>query len=265
MNAIGDEPATPSASVLALIGDRYHNLDYIRVHFDKLFGALGVEYRYTGNYEWFADEELTSELLAGVRLFCVFRDGLTFPDGYIGPEWYSYYVRNLMDSPPDGASTTWVTEGFGRAVERFVRDGGSLFSCHNNLSVSAFSPSYRELTGGVYDGHPPERPWKVEVTGRDHPITHGMADFIVTDEQHFPIFDRDPSELLLRGTNTDGLTFSSDSGAVKDSVTSAVAWAHEYGRGRVVVSTIGHNLDALWKPDYWLFQTNAVRWLLRES
>ena len=32
------------APVLALIGDRYHNVDYIRVHFDRLFSGLGIDY-----------------------------------------------------------------------------------------------------------------------------------------------------------------------------------------------------------------------------
>ena len=262
----GDNPSTDAPPpVLALIGDRYHNLDYIRVHFDRLFAELGIAYRYTGNYEWFSGEDDTRALLSGVRLLCVFRDGLIFPAGYVGPEFYSYYVLNLMNRPPSGPSGTWVTEGFGRAVEQFVRDGGSLFSCHNNLSVSTFSSTYRSLTGGVYDGHPPERPWRVEVVATDHPLTRGVTDFVVTDEQHFPIYDRDAADMLLRGVNTDGLTFTSDSGAVQDGTVSAVAWAHEHGDGRVVVSTVGHNLDALWKPEYWQFQINAVRWLLRDT
>ena len=88
---------------------------------------------------------------------------------------------------------------------------------------------------------------------------------MVTDEQHFPLYDGDPADLLMRGTNIDGLTFNSDSGAVREGVVSAVAWAHERGQGRVVVSTVGHNLDALWKPSYWRFQENAIRWLLRSS
>jgi type 1 glutamine amidotransferase len=244
------------APILALIGDRYHNVDYIRLNFNRLFAELGVAYEYTTNYEWFTDEDAVDALLAGRRLLVVGRDGLIFP--------YSYYSTQLMDDFPHGTPTTWVTEGFGRAVKRFVEAGGSLYAWHNNLSVSTFSDTYRAVTGGVYDGHPAERPWKVEVVNRDHPITRGVADFVVTDEQHFPIFDRSDDELLLRGVNIDGLTFDSDSGAVTKGTISATAWAYPYGDGRVVMSAIGHNLDALWKPDSWLFQKNAVRWLLRE-
>ena len=252
------------APVLALIGDRYHNPDYIRLNFNRLFSELGIDYDYTANYEWFCDEDATAAQLAGRSLFIAARDSLTFPAGYVGPEAYSHYVTELMDGFPEGPSSTWVTDGFGRAVRRFVEEGGSLFAWHNNLSVSAFSADYRAVTGGVYDGHPAERPWKVEIVDHAHPITHGMSDFIVTDEQHFPIYDRPPGEQLLRGVNIDGLTFDSDSGAVKAGTVSTAAWAHTAGRGRVVMSALGHNLDALWKPDYWTFQKNAVRWLLRD-
>jgi type 1 glutamine amidotransferase len=252
------------APILALVGDRFHNVDYIRLNFNRLFGELGVAYEYTTNYEWFTDEEAVDALLVGRRLLVVGRDGLIFPHGYVGPEHYSYYSPQLMDGPPSGPPTTWVTEGFARAVKRFVETGGSLFAWHNNLSVSTFSDTYRAVSGGVYDGHPAERPWKVEVVNHDHPITQGVSDFVVTDEQHFPIFDRADGDLLLKGVNIDGLTFDSDSGAVTKGTTSATAWAHAYGEGRVVMSAIGHNLDALWKPDSWLFQKNAVRWLLRE-
>ncbi len=250
------------APVLALIGDRYHNVDYIRVHFDRLFSGLGIDYDYTANYEWFSGRETTADLLARRRLFCVFRDGLVFPGGYIGPEAYSHYIKNLIDDPPESPAQTGVSDGFGEAVEQFVQQGGALFAWHNSLSVSQFSPAYRRVSGGAYDGHPPERNWVVHVARTDHPLTQGVRDFVVTDEQHFPVFDGAEGDVLLRGVNRDGLRFTSDSGATRDGVESVVAWARPYGAGRVVTSTIGHNLAALWQPEYLVFQANAIRWLL---
>ena len=159
-----------------------------------------------------------------VVVFIVGRDGFTFPQGYIGPDSYDHYASDLLtdysggpskDWCPDGLSSTWVSEGFGRAVKRFVEQGGGLFAWHNNLHVSAFSESYRAVTGDLYDGHPPLRPWQVKVVNANHPVTQGVSDFIVTDEQHFPICDRPVGYLLLRGVNIDRLTFDSDSGAVR--------------------------------------------------
>jgi type 1 glutamine amidotransferase len=249
------------APVLALIGDRFHNADYIRLHLWRLTGQAGVGLQYTANYEWFQSKESVEELLDGRRVLVVFRDGLIFPDGYVGPEHYSYYSTFLMQDPPAGPPATWVTEGFGEAVEQFVSAGGSLLALHNSLSVSTFSPAYRRLTKGVYDGHPPERNWTVRTAAPGHELLEGVSDFVLTDEQHFPVYDGDPADVLLRGSNTDGLRFGSDSGleATTDSV---VAWAHRYGSGRVLVNVIGHNLDALWKPSSMRFQLNAMSWLL---
>jgi hypothetical protein len=252
------------APVLALIGDRFHNPDYLRVNFNKLFGELKIDYEYTANYEWFHDGQSTAEQLEGRRLFIVGRDGLNFTDGYVGPDAYGHYATGLMNEFPNGPATTWVSEGFAAAVSSFVADGGGLFAWHNSLSVATFSPTYRQLTRGEYDGHPAERPWKVEVARSDHPITRGLSDFVVTDEQHFPLYDGPEGDVLLRGVNVDDLTFDSDSGTLKGATVSNTAWAHEYGSGRVVQSAIGHNLDALWKPAYWRFQSQAVQWLLRE-
>jgi len=253
---------TPRPPVLALIGDRYHNPDYIRIHLWRLAREAGVELEYTANYEWFATRQSCEELLSGRSAFIVFRDGLIFPDGYVGPEAFSYYSTFLMNSPPNGPPATWVTEAFGETVEQFVAGGGGLFSMHNNLSVSTYSSAYRRVTRGVYDGHPPERNWRVLAVAPDHELLSGVSDFVLTDEQHFPVYDGDASAVLLRGKNTDGLTFTSDSGATRAGTGSVVAWSHEHGSGRVVVSTIGHNLDALWKPSAFRFQLNALRWLL---
>ena len=48
--------------------------------------------------------------------------------------------------------------------------------------------------GGAYIGHPPLRPFKVRVVNSRHPITQGIADFIVNDEQHYVHYDKDRQE-----------------------------------------------------------------------
>lgn len=238
--------------VFAVIGDRYHNADYIRVHLDRLFREMGIAYDYTIDHR-----EIRLERLRQYPVFLFFRDGLHFPGGYVGPDAYPFATR-LMDDPPDSKSETWVTEDMGRAVKEYVEGGGSLYSVHNNPNVANYSDTFRSVVKGIYQGHPTVRPFKVEVVRHDHPITEGVTDWVTTDEQHYPAFDGEEATILLRSVNLDGLTFDGRG-------TSNVAgWAHELGRGRVVHSAPGHNLDALWKPSYLRFQKNAIRWLLRE-
>jgi len=70
---------------LALIGDRYHNADYIRVALNRLFGELNLPIDYTINYD-----QISARLLASYRLSVVLRDGMIWPHGCLEPNDYEY-------------------------------------------------------------------------------------------------------------------------------------------------------------------------------
>jgi len=241
--------------VLALIGDRYHNADYIRVALGRLFRELNLPVEFTINYE-----ELSAARLQGYRLLVTFRDGYIWPGGYLGVDMYPYvgYLENREGWPAE-KSEGWITEAQGEAVKQFVEAGNSLYAYHNSGYISMYSKNYREVMGAVTLGHPPLRPFKVKVVNPQHPITQGVSDFMVTDEQHYVDYDKDPQHIILRSENVDGLTY-------KKYGTSAVSgWAYDYGKGRVAFTAVGHTIHALWQPEYFKIQKNAVRWLLRMS
>jgi len=245
--------------VLALIGDRYHNPDYIRVALTKLFRDLNIPFDYTFNYE-----QISARLLRSYRLLVVLRDGMIWPNGYLEPNDYEYShaLENNRDWPKE-QSVPWITEEQGRAIKDFVEAGGGLYALHNSSHISLSSRDYREVMGGAYIMHPALRPFKVSVVNKEHPITRDVQDFIVNDEQHFVTYDKDPKYIFLQSENTDGLA-GSDGG--KDLGTKSIAgWAYDYGQGRVVFTGVGHTLHALWEPEYFKLQKNAVRWLLKMS
>jgi type 1 glutamine amidotransferase len=115
------------------------------------------------------------------------------------------------------------------------------------------------VLGASYSGHPPIRTFKVKVKNPDHPITKGVRDFIVTDEQHYMEYDKDPRHILLETVNEEGLTFE------KLGATAPGGWAYDYGKGRVCYFSPGHLLTVLWNPEYVKLQHNAIRWLLRRN
>ena len=243
--------------VLALIGDRYHNADYIRVALNRLFRELNLPIDYTINYD-----QISAQLLASYRLFVVLRDGMIWPKGYLEPNDYEYShaLENTRDWPKE-QSEPWITEEQGAAIKDFVQTGGALYALHNSSHISLSSKYYREVMGGAYIDHPPLRPFRVSVVNKEHPITRGVQDFIVNDEQHFVTYDKDSKHILLRSENTDGLTDVSEG---KDLGAKAIAgWAYDFGKGRVAFTAVGHTLHALWQPEYFKVQKNAVRWLLR--
>jgi type 1 glutamine amidotransferase len=249
----GNAAAQPRT--LALIGDRYHNSDYIRVSLDRLFGELGLPIDYTTNYD-----HLSGSLLSRYQLFVCFRDGMIWPGGYLGPDAYPY-ARELENPGdfPEETPKNWITEEQGEAVKDFVAAGNGFYSMHNNSHVSLSSKSYRQVMGGAYIGHPPERPFKVRVVRKDHPVTQGVQDFMVNDEQHYVAYDKDPNNIILRAENIDGLTYENlGSGSIS-------GWAYEYGKGRVVFTAVGHNIHAMWQPEYLKVQKNAVNWLLKRT
>lgn len=257
-SVISDAPAGPAAEkqrALALIGDRYHNSDYIRVSLDRLFGELRLPIDYTTNYD-----QLSRSLLDQYQLFVCLRDGMIWPDGYLGPDAYPYerYLENPGEFPK-ATPKNWITEEQGQAVKDFVAAGNGFYSLHNNSHVSLSSKNFRQVMGGAYIGHPPQRPFKVRIVNKDHPITRGVQDFMVNDEQHYVTYDKDPKNIFLRAENIDGLNYE-NMGAESIS-----GWAHEFGKGRVVFTAVGHNIHAMWQPEYFKIQQNAVRWLLRMS
>ncbi|MGA3326126.1 MAG: ThuA domain-containing protein [Terriglobia bacterium] len=255
----GVPPDETRPRVLALIGDRYHNADYIRVALNRLFRELNLPFDYTINYD-----QLSARLLASYRLFVVLRDGMIWPNGYLEPNDYEYsHALENSRTWPKEQPEAWITEDQGKAIKGFVAAGGGLYAMHNSSHISLSSKDYREVMGGAYITHPPLRPFKVSVVNKEHPITRDVRDFIVNDEQHFVTYDKDPKYIFLQSENTDGLTGSDDG---KDLGTKSIAgWAYDYGKGRVVFTAVGHTLHALWEPEYFRLQKNAVRWLLKMS
>jgi type 1 glutamine amidotransferase len=271
---------------LVLMCDRYHNQDYIRVSLNRLFKELNLPVDYTTNYY-----DLSKSLLEPYQLFICFRDDMIWPGGYSsgpaeeGARQPQDGLENPGEFPPEKAEY-WITEAQGQAVKDFVSAGNGFYSLHNNAFVSRSSKNYRDVQGGVALGHPPIRPFKVRIANKEHPVTQGVEDFMVTDEQHYAVYDKDPKNILLHGENLDGFTFEtgsrqgagrgrgtaapenqglSGSEAPQDHGTTSISgWAHEYGQGRVVFTSMGHTTDVMWHPEYFKIQKNAVRWLLKK-
>ncbi|MGI8992523.1 MAG: ThuA domain-containing protein [Bryobacteraceae bacterium] len=241
--------------VLALIGDRYHNSDYIRVALTRMFVGLGVTVDYTTLYD-----QLSRDVLKNYQVFLCLRDGMIWPDGYLGPDAYTAYEQDL-ENHKDFAQPkpqTWIKEEQAAALKDFVNAGNGFYSLHNNSHVSLSSKTYREVMGGAYIGHPPLRPFKVRVVNASHPITQGVREFIVNDEQHYVEYDKDRKNILLESENVDGLTYE------KYGAKAIGGWAYDYGKGRVVFTAVGHTIHALWNPEYLKVQRRSVQWLLKE-
>jgi type 1 glutamine amidotransferase len=240
---------------LALIGDRYHNPDYIRVSLDKVFKDLDIPIDYTIQYD-----QISASLLKNYQLLLILRDGMIWPNGYLGPDAYTAYEADL-ETPktfPDPQPVMWIKDEQGAAIKEFVTAGGGFYALHNCSHISLSSKDYREVMGGAYISHPPLRPFQVHATQNKHPITDGMSPFMVNDEQHYVTYDKDPKYVIMEAENVDGLKF-------QDLGTKSISgWAYDFGQGRVVFTAVGHTIHAMWNPQYIEIQKRSVRWLLKE-
>jgi hypothetical protein len=261
--------STPSASrkvdVFALVGDRFHNFDYIRTALNRiLVKESGVSVTFTPDYTL-----LTLETLKAHRLLVLLCDGLSFPGGYTTPYvFYDPEKMKIVSDPPlpplDEKAENWLTPEQGRAVRRFVEEGGSAWFFHNASYISGGNEDFRHVEGALFTGHTAFRPYKMKIVNHDHPITRGVSDFVLTEEQHYLIYDKDPKSVLVRSVNEEGLEYSTAKYG-NQGATCEACWAYDYGKGRVCFMAPGHTIPSFWNPEYIKLQKNALRWLLRET
>lgn len=255
--------SAPKATAFALIGDRYHNSDYIRTGLNRTIA------RDRGISIDFCDETrmLTADTLTGYKLLIILRDGMIWPDGYpdenTNAAWVATGKPKLVSDPPvprtEAKSQYWIKPDQGKAVRHFVENGGAALFLHNVTHIGLTDPDFRHVLGAAYAGHPPIRTFKVKVKNATHPIAKGIRDFIVTDEQHYMKYDKDPKYIFLESVNEDGLDYD------KQGASAPAGWAYDYGKGRICYLSPGHLLTVLWNPEYMKLQQNAVRWLMRQS
>jgi type 1 glutamine amidotransferase len=251
----------PQADVLALVGDRWHSYDYIRTALARtLVEEAGVSVNFTPD-----PSRLTAEILAAHRLLVILSDGMTFPGGYASPFPFMDQVKVVSDPPLpkfDESPVMWMTPEKGRAIRSFVERGGSAWFFHNASYISGSNEDFRHVEGALFTGHTPFRPYKMKIVDRDHPLTRGVRDFVITEEQHYVLYDKDPEHVLARSVNEEGLEYSTAKYG-NQGPTCEACWAYEYGRGRVCFMAPGHTIPSFWNPEYVKLQKNALRWLLR--
>ena len=255
--------AKEKATAFGLIGDRYHNSDYARIGLTRTITKdLGVSVDFT-------DETLAlaAETLTGYKLLIILRDGMIWPDGYpdesTNAAWVNTGRPEMISDPPVPNDSPkpqfWMKPEQGKAVRAFVENGGSALFLHNVTHVGLTDPDFRHVLGAAYAGHPPIRTFKVKVKDSSHPITKGIKDFVVTDEQHYMEYDKDPKHIFLETVNEEGLDYRNQG------ATAPGGWAYDYGKGRICYLSPGHLLTVLWNPEYVKLQHNAVNWLLRQG
>ncbi|MCK0160537.1 ThuA domain-containing protein [Allomuricauda sp. F6463D] len=228
-NGQDPKPSKENPQALVLYADQPHEPGYSPPGLRLVFEQTGVTPHFTVDVR-----ALTEENLSNIDLLVIYRDGLLRPNA----DKDSNYI--------------WMTPEQESAIVNFVKNGGAFLNLHNSMGMYPKDGAYLDLVGGHYVGHGPLERFRVEVVDYEHPITQGVEDFSIADEQHTPPYDKDKVNLLLQ-SRADGAE------------PAAAGWYYEPGSGRLCHLAPGHTREALFHPMYQRLLRNAVNWLLRRE
>jgi type 1 glutamine amidotransferase len=122
-----------------------------------------------------------------------------------------------------------------------------------STECSTHLPSLRallKLFGGDYGGHPGPAVFTIRVEDKSHPVTSGVEDYEIYDEQHMMKYYLDREHQLLRSI-------------ARNNKAAAAGWWREMGKGRLVYLSMGHTPDGFQHPMTQRLVRNSMRWRLR--
>jgi type 1 glutamine amidotransferase len=110
-----------------------------------------------------------------------------------------------------------------------IASGKGYVGVHSAADSFRGCPEYRAMVGGHFVTHPRYREYQVNIADSEHPLTEGLVEFMVTDEQY--ILDYDPRVNVLASALWKGLALP-------------VVWTKSWGEGRVFYLALGHDAKA---------------------
>lgn len=226
------------ASNLILTGGIFHPFEAAAPALADVLGEVGI----TSTIRWDVDAAL-AEMADGAEWDMVTNYALRWR--MLDHEKYAPYRDEWALSLSDGARA---------ALSDHVRKGGGLLGLHTASICFDDWPEWRNLLGGTWvwgtSHHPPLAPVDVQFKNSDHPLTAGLPDFSLEDEVYHHLDCVAGVTPLATATTAEG------EGA------QTVAWAHVYGRGRVVYDGLGHDAASLTDPVHRRFIARAALWTL---
>lgn len=139
-------------------------------------------------------------------------------------------------------------------IFEFVESGNGLLLVHPAIWYNWEDwPEYnRELVGGGSRSHPPYGEFEVTVTDPEHPVMEGVPQqFTLSDELYRFEKDEEGADIHVLATGIEEETGQEY----------PVAWTVEYGEGRIVCITLGHDGASHEHEAYIKMLQNSIEWL----
>jgi type 1 glutamine amidotransferase len=149
------------------------------------------------------------------------------------------------------------------ALLGFVLGGKGFVGIHNATDTFYQWPEYGYMIGGYFNGHPWNQEVGVIVEDKEHPATKHLGDYFkITDEiyEHRD-WSRKYTHVLLRIDNS---TVDVNKPDVKrPDKDFAMAWCHEFGRGRVFYTGHGHSKEVWGDERFQKHLLGGILWVMR--
>jgi type 1 glutamine amidotransferase len=153
-----------------------------------------------------------------------------------------------------------------------VAAGTGFVGWHGGIADSfRESAEYLQLVGGQFAAHPgaaggegaeyihPTYSVRLTEAGRNHPITAGLEDFELTTEQYWVLSD-DLNDVLATTTIP-----TDPSRPWRRPITCPAVWTRDWGAGRIVVTTPGHQVEVLDDLNVRTIIERSMLWAARTS
>lgn len=142
-------------------------------------------------------------------------------------------------------TVTSITDEQLLGLLKFVESGKGYVGIHSAADSFRDSPTYRSFVGGHFVTHPAYRQYPVSVTEVEHPITEGMDEFVVTDEQYITSYDARNTILAT---------------ALWKGAAMPVVWVKDWGQGRLCYIALGHNPDSCRDESFKTLLIRGAEW-----
>lgn len=136
------------------------------------------------------------------------------------------------------------------ALAEFLESGGRWFALHATNALLEFvdgkadtpdlAPKFMQLLGSRFIAHPENQTIEIKVTDFSHPLTAGISDFVLEDEEPYYCEPLGEQKVLLEASYNEPSTgyVRSDYGTDRD--THPQMYLHPHGQGEVLYLSLGH-------------------------
>ena len=164
----------------------------------------------------------------------------------------------------NSASGDFLTPNQRAAFARYLAGGGGIVALHAAADGSHVWPDYRSMiVGADYAGHPGGdrqfQPAKIIVERPDHPVMAGVGRTWTPIDEWYS-YKTSPRAAGMTVLATIDEASYAPGAKLAMGADHPVIWTNTRGKGRILVSKLGHQPQAYDDPNYRRIIANALRW-----